>query len=119
MPSSNKGGEDPHLAAAGGTEQRQYVVDASEQDGPADLRGRGRSGLGGWAGGIVSDTSWDRPNATAWGLSLALGARIGERPTLTIRNRPQPSRNRQMTLVRIGRALVRGQAKSHDVRNEP
>jgi hypothetical protein len=44
--------EDPHLGAAGGTEQRQHVVDASEQDGPADPRGRGRSGggLGGWTG---------------------------------------------------------------------
>ena len=38
--------EDPHLTATGGTEQRQHVVDASEQDGPADLRGRGRSGGG-------------------------------------------------------------------------
>ena len=28
--------EDPHLTATGGTEERQYVVDASEQDGPAD-----------------------------------------------------------------------------------
>ena len=42
--------EDPHLTATGRTEQRQHVVDASEQDGPADLRGRGRGGLGGWAG---------------------------------------------------------------------
>ena len=44
--------EDPHLGAAGGTEERQHVVDASEQDGPADPRGRDRSGggLGGWAG---------------------------------------------------------------------
>jgi hypothetical protein len=29
--------EDPHLAATGGTEQRQHVVDASEQDGPSDF----------------------------------------------------------------------------------
>ena len=44
--------EDPHLTATGGTEQRQHVVDASEQDGPADPRGRGwgGGGLGGWAG---------------------------------------------------------------------
>ena len=34
--------EDPHLTTTGRTEQRQHVVDASEQDGPADLRGRGR-----------------------------------------------------------------------------
>ena len=33
-------GEDPHLVAAGGTEQRQHVVDPREQDGPADS-GRG------------------------------------------------------------------------------
>ncbi len=49
-------GEDPHLAAAGGTEQRQHVVDASEQDGPADS-GRGgaltrRLGGNGRGGGI-------------------------------------------------------------------
>jgi hypothetical protein len=31
--------EDLHLAATGGTEQRQHVVDASEQDGPSDPRG--------------------------------------------------------------------------------
>jgi hypothetical protein len=44
--------EDPHLAATRGTEQRQHVVDPSEQDGPADSRRGGRSGggLGGWAG---------------------------------------------------------------------
>ncbi len=44
--------EDPHLTATGRTEERQHVVDASEQDGPADPRGRGwgGGGLGGWAG---------------------------------------------------------------------
>ena len=29
--------EDPHLTATGGTEQRQHVVDASEQDGPCRI----------------------------------------------------------------------------------
>ncbi len=28
--------EDLHLGAAGGTQQRQHVIDAREQDGPAD-----------------------------------------------------------------------------------
>ena len=49
-------GEDPHLAAAGGTEQWQHVVDPREQDGPADS-GRGgaltrRLGGNGRGGGI-------------------------------------------------------------------
>ena len=48
--------EDPHLSAAGGTEQRQHIVDASEQDGPADPRGRGRRG-GGSADGLGEGAS--------------------------------------------------------------
>ena len=42
-------GEDGHLAAAGGAEERQDLVDASEQDGPADPCGAGarsRFGIG-------------------------------------------------------------------------
>jgi hypothetical protein len=33
--------ENPHLGAAGGTQERQYVIDAREQDGPADF-GQGK-----------------------------------------------------------------------------
>lgn len=50
-------GEDPHLAGAGGTEQRQLVVDAREQDGPADSERGGaltrRLGGNGRGGGIA------------------------------------------------------------------
>ena len=38
--------EDPHLAATCGTEQRQHVVDAREQDGPSDPRVGGGLGSG-------------------------------------------------------------------------
>ena len=39
--------EDLHLGAAGGTHERQHVVDAREQDGPADSgRGGANSGAG-------------------------------------------------------------------------
>jgi hypothetical protein len=40
-------GEDGHLAAASGAEQRKDLVDAREEDGPADPRGAGApSGFG-------------------------------------------------------------------------
>jgi hypothetical protein len=38
--------EDPHVGAAGGTQERQHVVDASEQDGHRIRAGEARSGAG-------------------------------------------------------------------------
>jgi len=46
--------EDLHVGAAGGTQKRQDIVDAREQDGPADsgrggALGRQLGGRGGWS----------------------------------------------------------------------
>ena len=74
--------EDLHLAATCGTEQRQHVVDAREQDGPSDSRAGAGEGSGGrlseatsTSAAGASGTSSGRPRATTWGLSLAFGAR--------------------------------------------
>jgi hypothetical protein len=50
--------DDPHLSAAGGTEQRQHVVDAREQDGPANSRERGPSGSGCGRRGDIGFGCW-------------------------------------------------------------
>ena len=71
--------EDSHLATAGGTEQRQHVVDPREQDGPADSRGRGWSG-GGFGRGDIAFGCWclryelGPAECHRGGLSLAFGA---------------------------------------------